>query len=48
MKDFLLGFLLCFSLCSSSYTVWEHYRHVPVLIKEVFIPAPMPTPDIDS
>jgi hypothetical protein len=47
MKDFLLGFLVCFALCSSTYIVWEHSRHVAVLIKEAHIAAPVPVPDIN-
>lgn len=49
MKEFFLGFFFCLSICSVSYTVWENYRHIPVLIREIPVPVPMqrlePEPD---
>jgi hypothetical protein len=43
MKNFCLGFFVCLSICLMSYTIWEHHRHVPVIVKQVFVPIPMST-----
>lgn len=52
MKDFCLGFFVCFGLCLTGYTVWEYVRHVPVLIQVKEVPVlpqqlrPQPDPNI--
>ena len=42
MKNFLLGFFVCFAACSVAYQIWEAKRHVPVLIQEKQIMVPVP------
>ena len=44
MKDCFLGFLVGVALSLSIYVVWEDYRHVPVIIKEIKVPVPVPIP----
>ena len=44
MKNFILGFFVCFAACSVAYQVWEAKRHVPILIQEKQIPVPVPYP----
>jgi hypothetical protein len=44
MKNYLVGFLVGVGLCLSVYIIWEHYRHVPVIIKEIKVPVPIPVP----
>lgn len=45
MKSFALGVFMCLSVCLAAYIVWEHHRHVPVLIKEVpVMPQMVPMP----
>ena len=31
----MLGFFVAIALSAAGYIIWEHERHVPVLIKEV-------------
>jgi len=45
MKDFCLGFCVCLSLCSALYIVWEHNRHISVVVREVPIPVSQDTSD---
>ncbi len=42
MKNFILGFFVCLSLCLSLYIGWEGYRHVPIFIKKIKVPVPVP------
>lgn len=46
MRNFFFGFFVATTLCCAGYLVWEHFRHVPVLIQQVPVPVPMvqPTP----
>ena len=48
MKNFSLGFFVCLSLSLGTYLIWENYRHVPILIKQVPVPVftPMPSSPI--
>ena len=45
MKDFCLGFCVCLSLCSALYIVWEHNRHISVVVREVPTPVSQDTSD---
>jgi len=44
MKDWFLGFVVGVALCLGVYVVWEDYRHVPVIIREIKVPVPVPVP----
>ena len=44
MKNFILGFFVCFAACSVAYQIWEAKRHVPVLIQEKQVPIMVPVP----
>ncbi len=39
MKNFFLGFFAGLSLCLTVYVIWEHYRHVPVVIQQIPVPV---------
>jgi|MDTD01.2.fsa_nt_gb hypothetical protein len=41
MKNFWFGFFVSVSICLTTYIVWEHIRHVPVVIQQVPMPVPM-------
>lgn len=45
LKNFMLGFLSALSICLLIYIIWDGYRYVPVLIKQV--PVPIPTREMD-
>jgi len=47
MRNFLLGFFVAATLSLSGYLVWEHFRHVPVLIQQIKVPVPTPMGDIN-
>jgi len=47
MRNFLLGFFVATTLSLSGYLVWEHFRHVPVLIQQVKVPVPVPMGDVE-
>ena len=44
MKNYFMGFLVGVGMCLSAYLLWEHHRHVPVIIKEIKVPVPVPVP----
>ena len=44
MKNCFMGFLVGVGVCLCAYILWEHHRHVPVIIKEIKIPVPVPVP----
>ena len=44
MKDWFLGFVVGVALCLGVYVVWEDYRHVPVIIREIKFTVPVPVP----
>ena len=48
MKDCFLGFVVGVALCLSVYVIWEDYRHVPVIIKQIKVPVPVPIPMPES
>jgi hypothetical protein len=44
MKNYFMGFLIGVGVCLCAYLLWEHYRHVPVIIKEIRVPVLVPVP----
>lgn len=44
MKNFMFGVVVGSLICVALYLLWEHHRHVPVIIQEIRVPVPVPVP----